>query len=132
VPSHRSWLAASKAGAAVTALALGAAAFTLPPASAATAGWRTVPGPAVAAGASANLTALAMAGPSLGWASGFTMANANAPFEPLLAAWDGCRWRTVPLNLGTVPSARLDGLAAVSASDAWAVGTAWRAGARCS
>jgi hypothetical protein len=41
--------------------------------------------PAVPAGASANLTALAMAGPSLGWASGFTMANANASFEPLLS-----------------------------------------------
>ena len=112
MPSYRSWLAALKAGAAATALALGtaalgAAAFTLPPASAATAAWRTVPRPAVAVGASANLTAVAMAGPSLGWASGFTMVNANAPFEPLLAAWNGHRWRTVPLNLGTPrPSGR--------------------------
>jgi hypothetical protein len=77
----------------------------------------------VAAGASANLTALAMAGPSLGWASGFTMANANAPFEPLLAAWNGDRWRTVPLSLGKIAGARLDGLAASSATDAWAVGS---------
>jgi hypothetical protein len=40
-------------------------------------------------------------------------------------AWNGHRWRTVRLNLGKAPSARLDGLAAASASDAWAVGTVW-------
>jgi hypothetical protein len=124
VPSHRSWRTTIRAAAAATALTLGATAFTLPPASAAASGWRTVPGPAVATGASANLTALALATPSLGWASGFTMANANAPFEPLLAAWNGRRWRTVPVGLGKIAGARLDGLAVASATDAWAVGEA--------
>jgi hypothetical protein len=123
VPSYRSWLPAVRAGAVATALAAGVIAFTVPPVGAATGGWRTVPGPAVAAGASANLTALAMARPSLGWASGFTMANANAPFEPLLAAWNGQRWRTVRLSLGQIAGGRLDGLAAASATDAWAVGS---------
>jgi hypothetical protein len=104
VPPYRSCLSAVRAGAAVIALAVGVTAAAVPPAGAATDGWRTVPAPAVAAGASANLTALAMAGPSLGWASGFTMANANAPFEPLLAAWIGVAVR--------------------SATDAWAVGEA--------
>jgi hypothetical protein len=129
VPSSRSWLAAIKVSAAATALTLGATAFTTAPAGAATGtatgDWRTVPGPAVAADASANLTALAMAGPSLGWASGFTMASANSPFEPLLAAWNGHRWRTIAVNLGNGITGRLDGLAAGSASDAWAVGSAW-------
>ena len=83
-------------------------------------------GPIIAAGASANLTALAMAGPSLGWTAGFTLANnQNAPFEPLLAAWNGRRWRTVPVNLGKGVSGRLDGLADQSPDNAWAVGTAF-------
>jgi hypothetical protein len=84
-----------------------------------------VPGPAVPAVDSANLTALAMASPSEGWASGFTLANSpqNAPFEPLLAAWDGRRWRTVPVNIGMAAGGRLDGLAVRSAADAWAVGS---------
>lgn len=76
---------------------------------------------------SANLTALAMASPSEGWASGFTLANSpqDAPFEPLLAAWNGHRWRTVPVNIGKgVLGGRLDGLAVRSAADAWAVGSA--------
>lgn len=89
--------------------------------------WRAVAAPPVPRSQSANLTALAMAGPSEGWASGFTLANtANAPFEPLLAAWNGCRWITLHLTLGA-GGGRLDGLAAQSADDAWAVGTAYPA-----
>jgi hypothetical protein len=64
----RSWLPAVKAGAAAAALAISAASFIVQPDSAATSGQWTVPGPGVPAGASANLTGLAMAGPSLGWA----------------------------------------------------------------
>ena len=133
MPSHRPRLPAFKAGAAATALTVGAMAFTVTSASAAagpaTDGWRTVPGPAVAAGASANLTALAMASPSLGWTAGFTLADSvDAPFEPLLGAWDGRRWRPVPVNLAKGASGRLDGLAVKSASDAWAVGTTYLSG----
>jgi hypothetical protein len=109
------------------ALAIGGVALTVPPASAAARGWRAVPGPALAAGASANLTGLAMAGPSRGWASGFTMASQDSSFQPLLAAWNGRRWRTVALRLGRLSSARLDGLAAASPRDAWAVGSVSRA-----
>jgi hypothetical protein len=125
MPSHRSWLPAIKASAAAAALAISTASLTVQSASAAISGWRTVPGPAVPAGASANLTGLAMAGPSLGWASGFTLAGQNAPFEPLLAAWNGHQWRAIPVNLGTGVAGRLDGLAVWSARDAWAVGTAY-------
>jgi hypothetical protein len=79
----------------------------------------------VPAAGSANLTALAMAGSSQGWTAGFTLANSpqNAPFEPLLAAWNGHQWRTV--NLAKTGAGRLDGLAVRSAADAWAVGTAY-------
>jgi len=119
--------------AALAALVLVAGAFALPVSASVTAGepgtgsWRTVPGPAVPASDSANLTALAMAGPSLGWASGFTLSNTvqNAPFEPLLGAWNGHRWRTVRVSIGTATAGRLDGLAAASATDVWAVGSAY-------
>lgn len=94
----------------------------MPAANPGTGPWRTAPAPEVPAADFANLTGLAFAGPSRGWASGFTLAPAaGAPFEPLLAAWNGRRWRTVPVHTGTV-GGRLDGLAARSASDAWAVG----------
>ena len=120
----------ASAAAAIVAIAGGALAWSANAAASATAPgglgrWRTVPGPAVPASDSANLTALAMASPSLGWTAGFTLANSppNAPFEPLLAAWNGRRWRT--MNLARMGSGRLDGLAVRSASDAWAVGTAY-------
>lgn len=87
--------------------------------------WRTVPGPAVPAGDSANLTGLAMAGPSQGWACGFTLTNSSQDFLPLLATWNGHDWRTVRVSLGTGVGGRLDGLAVRSATDAWAVGTAY-------
>jgi len=90
--------------------------------------WRTVPGPAIPATESPTLDALAMAGPSRGWAAGFILAVGNGPprFGPLLAAWNGRTWRRVMPRLG-VASSRLDGLAARSATDAWAVGSvsAW-------
>lgn len=123
MPAYRSSRSAAKISAA--AFAIGATAFSVTSASAATGGWRTVPGPAVAAGASANLTAVAMASPSRGWASGFTLASQNAPFEPLLAGWNGRRWRTIRVRLGSGIAGRLDGLAAVSPGNAWAVGTAY-------
>ncbi len=114
---------------AVAVLALGTSAFAVAPGVSGTGAWRTVPGPAVPAADSANLTAVAMASPSEGWAAGFMLANSpqNAPFEPLLAAWNGHRWRTVPVTLGNAVTGRLDGLAARSATDAWAVGSVFPA-----
>jgi hypothetical protein len=104
----------------VAVLTLGASAFAFPASASVSAGepgmglWRTVPGPAVPSSDSANLTALAMARPSLGWASGFTLSNSAQAFEPLLSAWNGHHWRTVRVSIG----------AAHSADDAWAVGEA--------
>jgi hypothetical protein len=115
----------------VAVLTLGASAFAFPASASVSAGepgmglWRTVPGPAVPSSDSANLTALAMARPSLGWASGFTLSNSAQAFEPLLSAWNGHHWRTVRVSIGTAAGGRLDGLAAQSATDAWAVGSAY-------
>jgi putative transposase len=125
------------AGAMIVAAGISLAAGLQAPASATTqraaaaaAGWpwRTAPGPAIPASESPALGALAMAGPSRGWAAGFTLAvgSGSPRFGPLLAAWNGRTWRRVMLRLG-VASSRLDGLAARSATDAWAVGSvsAW-------
>jgi hypothetical protein len=57
---------------------------------------------------------------------GFTLPNnpPGANFHPLLARWDGRRWRAARLPAGATGAGRLDGIAALSASNAWAVGAA--------
>jgi hypothetical protein len=128
VKAHRFGIGAVIAALAISAAAgwpaMASAALRQAPASPAS-GWRTVSGLAIPSSESANLTALTMARPSLGWAAGFTLDNTkqNAPFEPLLAAWNGRTWRQVPMKLDT--AGRLDGLAAQSARNAWAVGTTY-------
>lgn len=114
----------ARGNAALAVLVLGASAFAVAAGNPGTGSWRTVPGPDVPDADSANLTAVAMASPSVGWASGFTLANSaqNAPSEPLLAAWNGHHWRAVPVGIATAKGGRLDGLAVRSVSDAWAVG----------
>jgi hypothetical protein len=85
--------------------------------------WQTVPGPAVPAGESGSLTGVSMAGPSAGWAVGFTLPGTpGANFKPLLAHWDGRRWRATRLPAAAAGDGRLDGVAATSVSNAWAVG----------
>lgn len=121
------WLAVRFSGISLAAAlaAVSVSAFASPAARPVIGPWRTVPGPAVPAADSANLTGLAMAGPSEGWACGFTLNNASQVFGPLLAAWNGHDWRTIRVSLGLGVGGRLDGLAVRSAADAWAVGTAY-------
>jgi hypothetical protein len=85
--------------------------------------WQAVPGPAVPAGDSGNLLGVSMSGPVSGWAAGFTIPS-GANFRPLLARWDGRRWRAARLPAGATGFGRLDGIAALSPSNAWAVGGA--------
>ena len=109
-------------------LIAGAAVLAGPAAHAAAPPWRTVPGPALPAGDSGSLAGVSMAGPSAGWAVGFTLSSAQgANFQPLIAHWNGRRWRSVPVALAAVTSGRLDGVAALSPSDVWAVGAVSRA-----
>lgn len=93
--------------------------------------WQTVPGPAVPGGDSANLLGVSMPGPASGWAVGFTLPNSptGGNFHPLLARWDGRRWQAARLPAGATGTGRLDGIAALSASNAWAVGAATTANA---
>jgi hypothetical protein len=115
---------ARRAAATASALIVLAVSPGAAPAATSQSQWQTVPGPQVPAGDSANLTALAMTDPDQGWAAGFVLPNdpAKGGFEPLLASWNGRRWSVVRVDTGSA-SGRLDGLAAASPDDAWAVGT---------
>jgi hypothetical protein len=65
-----------------------------------------------------------MSGPSDGWAVGFTFPSKGTfNFTPFAGHWDGYRWRAAALPNG-LPSVRLNGVAVLSPSDAWAVGDA--------
>ena len=90
--------------------------------------WQTMPGPAVPAGSSGSLAGVSMPGPASGWAVGFTLPSTpGADVHPLLARWDGRRWQAARLPAGTTGAGRLDGITALSASNAWAVGAAMTA-----
>ena len=89
--------------------------------------WQSVPGPAIPASDSGSLTAVSMPGPASGWAVGFTLPSSpGANFHPLVARWNGRSWLTKRLPRGINGAGRLDGIAALSASNAWAVGTSMR------
>jgi hypothetical protein len=106
------------------AVIAGAAVLAAPGTHEAASCWHTVPGPAVPAGDSGNLVGVSMPGPASGWAVGFTLPDSpRGNFHPLLARWDGRRWQATrpPAGIG---AGRLDGIAALSASNAWAVGAA--------
>ena len=106
-------------------LIAGAAALAGPGSHGGASCWQTVPGPAVAGGDSGNLLGVSMPGPSTGWAVGFTLPSTpGANFHPLLARWDGRRWQAARLPAGATGAGRLDGIAALSASNVWAVGAA--------
>jgi hypothetical protein len=111
-------------GAAALALAAASLSLTGGAASASTPPWRTVPGPVIPAGDSGNLTGLSMTGPSSGWAVGFVFPTNNANFTPFAARWDGHHWLTARLPSGLPRGVRLNGVAALSPADAWAVGDA--------
>ena len=117
----RSALRRGKVIASLTAASL---ALTAATAGAAAPHWRTVPPPALPAGDSGDLFGVSMAGPSDGWAVGVRFANKGSQkFRPFAAHWDGHRWQAATLPAG-LPVVRLNGVAALSASDAWAVGGA--------
>jgi hypothetical protein len=89
---------------------------------AATPKWQTVPSPHIPAGDNANLIGVSMSGPSNGWTVGFTVPPSDSPFTPFTARWNGHRWRTVAVPPGMGKNSRLNSVAALSPSNAWAVG----------
>ena len=114
---------ALRRGTVIATLTATALSLTAGAASASVPHWRTVPPPAVPAGDSAGLTSVSMTGPSDGWAVGFAYPNKPPfAFRQFAAHWDGHRWRTAALPHGLPKFVRLNGVAALSPSDAWAVG----------
>lgn len=84
--------------------------------------WSVVPSPNSGSGENALLGAAAVTRSDI-WAVGYH--NGLGPRRTLVERWDGAKWRIVP---SPSPGSRkgdsfLFGVAAVSASDAWAVGT---------
>jgi hypothetical protein len=82
-------------------------------------GWRIVPTPNVRGGQQDNsLSGVAVLGHGGAWAVG------SHGVETLAERWDGRRWRVVPTPTpGTHHNAGLSDVAAVSPSQAWAVGS---------
>jgi len=84
--------------------------------------WQPISSPVVTGG---RLSAVAADSPSDAWAVGEAgpwQGGDDWPAKPapLVAHWDGNAWSSVPANL---PRGSLDGVAIVSPSDVWAVGT---------
>jgi hypothetical protein len=64
-----------------------------------------------------------MLGPASGWAVGCTLPDTTGgKFKPMVAHWNGRRWRATPLPAHTAGDVRLNGIAALTASNAWAGG----------
>jgi hypothetical protein len=56
------------------------------------------------------------------WAVGFAQTSATSVAHTLIEHWDGRSWTTVPSPNADSGTNELDGIAAVNANDAWAVG----------
>jgi hypothetical protein len=77
----------------------------------------------------ATLAAVTAQSPDVAWAvgsSGFNTGSEN-PEEPLVARWDGFAWRLQRID-PVAPDAVFTAVAATDAANAWAVGSARRAG----
>jgi len=75
--------------------------------------WSIVPSPHQGG---VKLYAVSLSSATQGWAVG----DIYSPLTPIIYRWNGTGWRAV--SLGAVPDTSLRDVAAISASDAWAVG----------
>jgi hypothetical protein len=71
------------------------------------------------------LSAVADLSPTNAWAVGESIDSNSLPQvqKPLIDHWNGTRWSTVPAATDSVSGDYLSGVAAVSATDIWAVGS---------
>ena len=83
--------------------------------------WQIVPG-AGAVGPYSSLEAVAGLSSSDAWATGYSSTAENSPSDALIEHWNGSSWQIVPAANGAGSSNGLEAVAALSASDAWAVG----------
>ena len=94
--------------------------------------WSVVPSPSLGAGANQLNSVVALAKNDI-WAVGFSVALAppmSAPQQTLIEHWDGISWKIVPspnTGHGQFQSNRLFGITAVSSTDLWAFGSAFKA-----
>lgn len=86
--------------------------------------WSIVPGQDAASNSNRMLHAVAAISPNDVWAVGDGIANGRQSIAvPLIEHWDGKQWRIVHnAKTGLVGAATLNGIAAVSSTDIWAVG----------
>ena len=84
--------------------------------------WSVVPSPNVASVDNYLYSVVAVSATDI-WAVGISVNSSQlGPDQTLIEHWDGTSWSIVPSpNVGTLDN-RLNGVAAVSASDIWAVG----------
>ena len=93
--------------------------------------WSVIPSPSVGAGANQLNSVVALAKNDV-WAVGFSVAVAppmSAPQQTLIEHWDGTSWKIVPspdTGHGQFQSNRLFGITAVSPTDLWAFGSAFK------
>src|SRR5215813_322799 len=88
-------------------------------------GWEVVPSPNAGPQADGNTLLAVDARPaSDAWAVGARPNQSAYLTQPLVLHWNGASWSVASTPLIAKPTARLNGVAAVSASDAWAVGYA--------
>ncbi len=90
------------------------------PGSACHGGWHVLTGPADA-GESNELLGVSVAAPGEVWAVGVAQPS-SGPARTLVERWQGAQWRTVPSPDRPSADSFLNAVAALSASDAWAVG----------
>jgi hypothetical protein len=89
--------------------------------------WKIVSSPNVGTGTYGNrLNAVAVVSSNNSWAVGFSPAPSGTPLyirQSLIEQWDGSNWNVITSpNPAGKPDVELNGVAAVSASDVWAVG----------
>src|SRR5229473_1076340 len=81
--------------------------------------WSIVATPAVVTG---NLSAVAATSSSDVWAVGDIVSTSTGAAQTFIEHFDGKRWAVVPSPDASTQSNLLDGVTAISATDAWAVG----------
>ncbi len=80
--------------------------------------WRVIPSPTTTRYAHSVLTSVSALAPSEAWAVGATYSGDGGPVATLIEQWDGSTWRIV----ASPGAGFLNGVAAVSSQDVWAVG----------
>ena len=86
--------------------------------------WSVQPSPS--AGSAAGLAGVAATSASSAWAVGFSATGSTGTNRTLIEHWDGQRWAVQPSPNVGIGRNDLTGVAATSASNAWAVGYVFR------